>query len=170
MGDHDAALADSKRELRTRMRRLRRDLTDRPIRSKRIVAHLVTIDAVRRAGKLMVYDAVPGEVDLAELASWAVSRRVEVAVPEDEISAAWPDVIVVPGTAFTVRGERVGQGGGWYDRYLPGRRADAITIGVGFEPQIVDAVPVDSHDVVLDCIVTENGPIWPGRSAGDAHR
>ena len=76
-------------------------------------------------------------------------------MPEDDIEASWPDVIIVPGTAFTVRGERIGQGGGWYDRFLPGRRADAVLIGVAFAPQIVGSIPTESHDVRLDMVVTD---------------
>lgn len=163
MGDSNEDLIGSKVELRDRMRRMRRELPDRATRSARIVDHLTHLAAVATAEKLMVYTAVFGEVDVAALAVWAADRGVDVAVPEDGVAAAWPDVIVVPGIAFTVRGERVGQGGGWYDRFLPGRRADAVSIGVCFAPQLVPVVPTEVHDVILDCVVTEDGPIWPDR-------
>lgn len=163
MGDSNEDLIGSKVELRDRMRRMRRELPDRAARSARIVDHLTHLEVVATAGKLMVYTAVSGEVDVAAIAVWAADRDVDVAVPEDGVAAAWPDVIVVPGTAFTVRGERVGQGGGWYDRFLPGRRADAVSIGVCFSPQLVPVVPTEVHDVILDCVVTEDGPIWPDR-------
>lgn len=142
------------------MRKARRDLPDREMRSARIVDHLVAIPALASASRVLAYDAIVGEVDPAGAVDWLRARGVEVRMPEDAVAADWPDVIIVPGTAFTRRGERVGQGGGWYDRFLPGRRADAVTIGVGFFPQMVDSVPTDDHDVVLDCIVTEDGPVW----------
>ncbi len=145
------------------MRRTRRELPDRPERSARIVDHLIGLDAVATASRLMVYEAVPGEVELAGLVTWATDRGVEVAVPEDGVDADRPDVIVVPGTAFTERGERVGQGGGWYDRFLPGRRPGVPAIGVCFAPQLVDHVPTEPHDVLLDCVVTEDGPNWRDR-------
>lgn len=78
-------------------------------------------------------------------------------MPEDDVAADWPDVIVVPGTAFTPDGRRVGQGGGWYDRFLPGRRHDAMTIGICFAPQLLDDLPTEAHDVVLDIVVTDDG-------------
>ena len=109
----------------------------------------------------MAYRAVVGEVDPAAAVDWLRRRGVDVCMPEDEVKPDWPDVIIVPGIAFTRTGQRLGQGGGWYDRFLPGRRADAVTIGIGFAPQIVDTVPTAAHDVELDCIVTEDGPLWP---------
>lgn len=158
MGHSNEALAASKREIRDRMRRIRRELPDRPERAARIVGHLTALDVVVAATRLMVYDAVPGEVDLADLVAWATRRGVEVAVPEDGVEAHWPDVIIVPGIAFTARGDRLGQGGGWYDRFLPGRRGDAVALGVCFDAQLVDAVPSEPHDAVVDGVVTENGP------------
>ncbi len=142
------------------MRRLRRDLPDRERRSAAIVDHLVAIPALAAATRVMAYTAVVGEVDPSGAVEWLRGRGAEVRMPEDDVAPAWPDVIIVPGTAFTPDGERVGQGGGWYDRFLPGRRPGVVTIGVGFAPQLVDTVPTDAHDVVLDCIVTEDGPVW----------
>ena len=143
------------------MRRMRRDLPDRDRRSASIAEHLVGLPAVAGAKRVMAYTAVVGEVDPTQAVDWLRRRGVEVRMPEDDVSPDWPDVIIVPGTAFTRDGRRLGQGGGWYDRFLPGRRADALTIGVGFAPQVVDIVPTDSHDVELDCVVTEDGPAWP---------
>jgi len=150
----------AKRELRTRMRQVRRDLTDRPERSAQIIAHVVALDAVIAAERVLAYDSIVGEVETATLVSWCAAHGIEVAMPEDDVEPAWADVIVVPGTAFTRRGERIGQGGGWYDRFLPGRRADAVTIGIAFEPQIVESLPTEPHDVTLDCVVSESGPLW----------
>jgi 5-formyltetrahydrofolate cyclo-ligase len=66
-------------------------------------------------------------------------------------------VVIVPGLAFTVRGDRLGQGGGWYDRFLIGTRSECTTIGVGFDLQLVERLPVEPHDVPLDAVVTESG-------------
>ena len=142
------------------MRALRRALPDRPERSARIAQHLVALDAVRNARTLLAYDTIEGEVHTAALVAWCLDHGIAVAMPEDEVDPTWPDVVIVPGTAFTVDGDRLGQGGGWYDRFLPGRRDDALTIGIGFEPQIVDSLPTEPHDVRLDCVVTETGPRW----------
>jgi len=153
-------LDEAKRELRGAMRAMRRALPDRERRSAAIVDHLVAIPALASARRVLAYDAVFGEVDPSAAVARLRTLGAEVQMPESDVDPTWPDVIIVPGTAFTVRGERLGQGGGWYDRFLVGRRADAVTIGLGFAPQIVEIVPVQSHDVVLDCVVTEDGPRW----------
>lgn len=64
------------------------------------------------------------------------------------------DVIIVPLVAFDSNKNRIGQGKGYYDRYL--KQTKALKIGVAFEAQKVDAFEADKHDVTLDYIVTEN--------------
>jgi 5-formyltetrahydrofolate cyclo-ligase len=64
-----------------------------------------------------------------------------------------PDIVFVPLLAFTADGERLGQGGGHYDRWLeanPGTTA----IGMAWDCQRVDSLPTEPHDRALDAIVT----------------
>ena len=161
MPDDNAETSRAKRDLRDVMRRSRRALPDRAERAAAIVAHLIEVPAFVEAAKVMAYTAVVGEADPVAAVNWLRDRGVQVRMPEDDVQPEWPDVIIVPGTAFTRGGDRLGQGGGWYDRFLPGRRAEAVTIGIGFSTQIVDFVPTAAHDVALDCIVTDDGPLWP---------
>lgn len=154
------AIAPRKAELRRAMRDLRRALPDRVRRSTLVTQHVVALDAVASASRFHVYDAVPGEVETAALVAWIEGRAGEVRRPEDDVVPTWADVVIVPGVAFTADGRRLGQGGGWYDRFLVGLRPDATTIGLAFEPQIVEDLPTEQHDVVLDCVVTETGPRW----------
>ncbi len=62
------------------------------------------------------------------------------------------DFILVPGVAFDLRGHRLGRGRGFYDQLLVNVRG--TTCGVAFDEQIVDAVPVEQHDVSLKCLLT----------------
>jgi 5-formyltetrahydrofolate cyclo-ligase len=64
------------------------------------------------------------------------------------------DVVLVPAVAFDRRGARVGYGGGYYDRFLPGV-PQAARVGVAFACQIVQEIPADPYDVTVDAIVTE---------------
>lgn len=66
----------------------------------------------------------------------------------DEISI---DVVLVPGVAFDAKGHRLGRGRGYYDRFL--RAYKARTIGVCFDFQKVDEVPVDAFDVTVNEVI-----------------
>ncbi len=72
--------------------------------------------------------------------------RVEI--PPGEL-----DLVVVPGIAFDRRGNRIGFGGGYYDRFLV--RTAAPKIGLAYDFQVLDRLPTDPHDIRLDFLVTE---------------
>ncbi len=63
-------------------------------------------------------------------------------------------LIIVPGIAFDLHGGRIGWGGGYYDRFLA-LHPDIPTAAIAYECQLVQAVPMDSHDVRLRAICTE---------------
>jgi 5-formyltetrahydrofolate cyclo-ligase len=63
--------------------------------------------------------------------------------------------VVVPGVAFDAAGNRVGNGKGFYDRFLKKISPDALKVGLGYSFQLVPRVPVDAHDVKLDLILTD---------------
>ena len=67
------------------------------------------------------------------------------------------DLVLVPGAAFTANGERLGRGGGFYDRILstPGFRA--FKVGVCFDRQVLESIPVEPHDQKVHRVVTEKG-------------
>lgn len=65
------------------------------------------------------------------------------------------DLIVVPGLAFDAAGRRIGRGGGYYDRFLARLRQDCVKVGIAFDEQMVDQVPVDDWDINMDCVITD---------------
>jgi 5-formyltetrahydrofolate cyclo-ligase len=65
------------------------------------------------------------------------------------------DAVIIPGSVFDVNGGRLGYGGGYYDRFLQNIAPRACRIGLAFEMQIVDSVPLEPHDQPLDYLVTE---------------
>ena len=68
------------------------------------------------------------------------------------------DCIIVPGAAFDRNGNRLGLGGGYYDRFL--KRAENIKrIALAFEFQITEKIPNEEHDEKVDIIITENETI-----------
>lgn len=83
----------------------------------------------------------------------------DVLQPSSRAAAITPDVLFVPLIGFTVSGERLGQGGGHYDRWLsehPGR----LAVGLAWDVQLCDQLPVELHDIALDAVIT------PTRSYG----
>ena len=62
--------------------------------------------------------------------------------------------VIVPGAAFDSNFNRLGLGGGYYDKFLP-RAVNAKKIALAYDFQIVDAVPTEPHDFKVDMIITE---------------
>ena len=78
-----------------------------------------------------------------------------VAIPLDDL-----DLVLVPGVAFNLGGHRLGRGKGFYDRLL--QNFSGKKIGVAFDEQIVDALPVEENDVRMDLILTPSRCLKPG--------
>lgn len=79
-----------------------------------------------------------------------------------------PDLVLIPGLGFDRSGKRLGRGGGYYDKFLDGLSAEAeaknakkpLHVGLSFDQQLIDDVPVHDHDHEIDVIVTPNQVIW----------
>ncbi len=172
---------DAKRVLRARMRAVRRviasDADERRARSDVIANRLVQLVEQRTPAprRVMTYDALPGEVDLAVFHDWCHARRIERFAPlvdpehrdallvvPGPLDPGELDVVVVPGVAFTATGHRLGQGGGHFDRFLPRLRSGCLRVGVCYREQLVDDVPSEPHDVVLDAVVSDARPAPDG--------
>jgi len=65
------------------------------------------------------------------------------------------DLVVVPGVGFDLQGDRLGKGGGFYDRFLGTNGFQGVSCGIGFEEQVVDKLPTYDHDVRLNMLVTD---------------
>lgn len=69
-------------------------------------------------------------------------------IPLNEI-----DIITVPGIAFDHTGNRLGRGGGFYDRMLSGFKGSRIA--VAFDFQMYDQIPIEPHDKPVNTVITE---------------
>lgn len=76
--------------------------------------------------------------------------------PSPDAPVVVPEVLLVPLVAVDLRGFRLGQGGGHYDRTLESLRARAPVraIGLAFDIQVVEQLPAESHDQNLDAVAT----------------
>ena len=71
------------------------------------------------------------------------------------IDAEKIDCVIVPGAAFDVLGNRLGLGGGYYDKFLP-RAVNAKKVALAYDFQLVKKIPTEPHDSPVDIIITEN--------------
>jgi 5-formyltetrahydrofolate cyclo-ligase len=69
------------------------------------------------------------------------------------------DLVVTPGLAFDQKGNRLGRGGSYYDRFFANEKLTASRCGFAFIEQVIDEVPVTQNDLPVDFIVTDEGLI-----------
>ena len=69
------------------------------------------------------------------------------------------DIVIVPAVVFDLEKNRIGFGGGYYDTFLKKIRREnkkVLFIGICYDFQIIEKVPAEEHDVVLDFVVSES--------------
>ena len=73
-----------------------------------------------------------------------------------------PEIVIVPLVAFDADGNRLGYGGGFYDRTLELLRSqqDTIAVGYAYDAQRATQLPLEPTDQPLDAMVTETGVTW----------
>lgn len=117
-------------------------------RDIRVAVPLVEASAVHMIPLLIKdpeQDLVPGYYNIPE-----PDPKKSLRLEPGEIDAA-----VIPGSVFDIHGGRLGYGGGYYDRFLLNDAPQAKRIGLAFELQVVDNVPLEPHDQPLDILITE---------------
>ena len=77
-----------------------------------------------------------------------------VAIPLDDL-----DLVLVPGVVFGMDGHRIGRGKGFYDRLLENFTGEKI--GIAFDEQIVETIPAEENDVLMDLILTPTRCLKP---------
>lgn len=80
--------------------------------------------------------------------------------PPADAALLVPDVMFCPLLGFTSRGGRIGYGAGFYDRWLEAHRP-ALAIGLGWDCQLDEAIPIEPHDQPLDLVVTQTRVYGP---------
>lgn len=102
------------------------------------------------------FDETSGSYRMARLTAELKKGRFGILEPAVPVFAAADelDLIIVPGTAFDCAGRRIGRGGGFYDRLLPQYRS--IRAGICFDFQLLEVIPTEKHDILMDFTVTES--------------
>lgn len=73
--------------------------------------------------------------------------------PGEDAQEVTPDVLIMPLVAFTQDGDRIGQGGGFYDKWI-GAHPGVIRIALAWDIQKVDEMPIEPHDMRVSAVVT----------------
>lgn len=118
----------------------------------------------RAIGKALCYPVIQGDTlhfiavtDSGTLVRGIRGVRQPPFDPEQVISIEQLGLILVPGAAFSPSGQRLGRGGGFYDRLLATPELRALKMGVCFDCQLFSELPREPHDQEVDCVVTESG-------------
>jgi len=126
----------------------------------------VLVDRLRQAGVRVLVPITLGEGRLR----WREADpevRADPLRPEQPQGSSWgeeilPDIdaALLPALAIGVDGTRLGQGGGYFDRWVPALREvrpDAQVIAVVYVEEVGEQVPRDRHDIAVDAVLSPNG-------------
>ena len=117
-------------------------------------------------GKIIAFPKVKGQnMDFFEVKSLEELEPGYFNIPEPPETTPAPkgDLIIVPGVAFSKKGERLGYGGGFYDRFLSTYRSAAVLLCR--ERLIRDEIPLEPHDLPIPWVLTERGLFEDGTPA-----
>ncbi|MCE9622702.1 MAG: 5-formyltetrahydrofolate cyclo-ligase [Actinomycetia bacterium] len=169
---------DDKPALRSRMRMVRAAVADRVVRSVELWALVAQLPGYRAATSVMAFVGMNSEPDTESLFGLIAAEGKRLLLPRVEgselvvcagdgplttssfgvqeptgpaLGLDVVDFVIVPGLAFTKAGDRLGYGGGFYDRFLP--RVMAPNAGVCFREQLLDDVPTHEGDVRVQQVV-----------------
>ncbi len=160
----EPGMAERKAALRAEIARELRAITrpERDARSAAICQQVINSDAWKRSARVLLFSPMRVEPDIAPLQPAASSSgKVVATIPstvrdESQLDLPFaPDLILVPGVAFSPDGHRLGRGGGFYDRLLAGRARAAFKIGICFRLQLRTSLPCEPHDVLLDAVISD---------------
>ena len=87
-------------------------------------------------------------------------------IPKDKAELIPPqelDLVITPGLAFTYSGDRLGYGGGFYDRMFEILEPNVVKLCPSFDEFVLDEVPTDEHDTPVDIIITPTMSIFCGK-------
>lgn len=119
-------------------------------------------DSLAEAGWTLALPSVEGEAGRMVFRIWDRARplvrdAIGLQAPGVDQAVVEPDLVVVPLLAFDRQGQRLGQGGGYYDRALEDLKArrEVFALGLAYSGQQTANLPHEPHDQALDAILTE---------------
>jgi 5-formyltetrahydrofolate cyclo-ligase len=123
----------------------------------------LVLPRVARERKELVFHFVTDPAQSLLPGKWGIREPDPAQCADAELDEI--DFMLVPGVAFTRRGERLGYGGGFYDAAISATRTDVVKVAAAFAVQIVNELPLEPHDRRVDLVVTEDAE-YPPMPAG----
>lgn len=119
-----------------------------------------TVPILERAlsdGKRVAVPKVYGdEMKFIYMTDLSLVEKSEMGIPEPVADGPEGDdptaLVLMPGLAFTTKGDRMGYGGGYYDKFLA-REPDHPTVALCYGFQIVESLPTQDHDIPVDLVL-----------------
>ena len=171
-----------KKELRAQIKALKKQHTKEQLmeQSEKILAKLEQHPDFIKAERIMLYNALPDEVQTLDfLEKWHLQKTIilptvvgddiipveyaqettfavgdfNILEPQNEPYTGDFDLMVVPGVAFDRKGNRIGRGKGYYDRFLS-QHLEVKRIGICFDFQLVEEVPAEPFDIRMDEVIS----------------
>jgi 5-formyltetrahydrofolate cyclo-ligase len=122
-------------------------------------------DALAGGKRIVIPYCVDGELELFHIESMdeletgmykILEPRADLReVAEKRVDVSELDLVIVPGVGFDARGGRTGHGKGYYDKLLENAKPETPLVALSFECQMFDEIPMQSHDIFMDKVVTE---------------
>lgn len=174
---------ENKQEIRKKIKALKQQVSneEKEIASNAVFLSLYKLPEWRDAKNILFYHSLPDELPtIAALEENSSNKTLflpkvngntldihlynpneltigsyNIKEPNDQevISPEFIDLVIVPGIAFDKQFNRLGRGKGYYDRILS-QTVNATKIGIGFDFQLLDIIPAESHDIKMDIIIT----------------
>jgi len=127
-----------------------------PIGSE-VNTHDIMLNILKQGKNLLLPRAVDNNIQFYIVSNLEKLERgsFEIMEPKDSCEKAKKiDCVLIPTVGVSKLGVRLGYGHGYYDRFLSS--TDAVKISLTYSKQIVKSIPIDSHDIKIDWIVTED--------------
>lgn len=152
----------------------------------RIKEQILESDMYIHAKSILIYASCNGEADTYGIMGHAIASGKTVAVPRviskgvmefveinavEDLEPGFKGIpepnksctqvvccglMIMPGVCFDLQGNRIGYGGGYYDRYLQEHETEVRTCAIGFAFQMFEALPAEVHDRRPDKIITDS--------------
>ncbi len=172
-----------KQTLRRKYLEIRKSISNKELKSNIIFNKIINTKEYRDAHTIAMYKSLKSEVNTDKLIDYAIANNKVVLIPKVEkdnlvfykidkqtkliksnfgvlepvnsqiITKENIDLIIVPGVCFDQKGNRLGFGKGYYDRFLNDMKT--IKIGICYKEQLSDNIPTNNNDIKMDLIITD---------------